>query len=231
MVPRSGGGESGSTVIKLDTVRKIAEKVSRNREKTDHILFLFFLSLTPPLLMFYSLYSQDKHPLLDITPTAIERLNYIQYHPVVLFLDPHSRKDVKAMRQKYSPGSSKSSRRLYSQALKLRKEYSHLFAGNDTRAKSRHVTWEHVQLQRCSCSSSSCVFIDFFFPWLSQHVLTCSLTPTSGTRLWRTRYVTNSPNLSGCPKSRYECLMYIQSQTSLHLREPTPVLFLIPPTV
>ena len=29
MVPRSGGGDSGSTVIKLDTVRAIAEKVSR----------------------------------------------------------------------------------------------------------------------------------------------------------------------------------------------------------
>ncbi|XP_022047797.2 tight junction protein ZO-3 isoform X1 [Acanthochromis polyacanthus] len=96
MVPRSGGGDSGSTVIKLDTVRRIAEK--------------------------------DKHPLLDITPTAVERLNYIQYHPMVLFLDPHSRKDVKAMRQRYSPNSSKSSRRLYAQALKMRKHCSHLFS-------------------------------------------------------------------------------------------------------
>ncbi|KAM9797169.1 tight junction protein ZO-3 isoform 2-T2 [Syngnathus typhle] len=96
MVPRSGGNDSTSTVIKLDTVRKIAEK--------------------------------DKHPLLDITPTAVERLNYIQYHPMVIYLDPHSRKDVKAMRQHYSPDSNKSSRRLYTQALKLRKDYSHLFS-------------------------------------------------------------------------------------------------------
>ncbi|XP_037554121.1 tight junction protein ZO-3 isoform X1 [Nematolebias whitei] len=95
MVPRSGV-ESSSTVIKLDTVRRIAEK--------------------------------DKHPLLDITPTAVERLNYIQYHPMVLFLDPHSRKDVKSMRQKYNPNSNKSSRRLYSQALKMRKHCSHLFS-------------------------------------------------------------------------------------------------------
>lgn len=29
MVPRSGSGDSASTVIKLDTVRKIAEKVSK----------------------------------------------------------------------------------------------------------------------------------------------------------------------------------------------------------
>ncbi|XP_051930686.1 tight junction protein ZO-3 isoform X1 [Hippocampus zosterae] len=96
MVPRSGGVDSSSTVIKLDTVRKIAEK--------------------------------NKHPLLDITPTAVERLNYIQYHPMVIFLDPHSRKDVKAMRQRYNPDSNKSSRRLYSQALKLRKDCSHLFS-------------------------------------------------------------------------------------------------------
>ncbi|CAN9500580.1 unnamed protein product [Ophioblennius macclurei] len=96
MVPRSGGGDSASTVIKLDTVRKIAEK--------------------------------DKHPLLDITPTAVERLNYIQYHPMVIFLDPHSRKDVKAMRQEYDPKSNKSSRRLYSQAAKMKKHCSHLFS-------------------------------------------------------------------------------------------------------
>uniref|UniRef100_H2VBK5 Tight junction protein 3 n=1 Tax=Takifugu rubripes TaxID=31033 RepID=H2VBK5_TAKRU len=103
MVPRSGA-DSSSTVIKLDTVRRIAEK--------------------------------DKHPLLDITPTAVERLNYIQYHPMVLFLDPHSRKDVKAMRQRYSPNSSKSSRRLYSQALKLRKHCSHLFSGTRDRTRT-----------------------------------------------------------------------------------------------
>ena len=72
---------------------------------------------------------QDKHPLLDITPTAVERLNYIQYHPMVIFLDPHNRKDVKAMRQKLCPNSNKSSRRLYAQALKMRKHCSHLFAG------------------------------------------------------------------------------------------------------
>ncbi|KAM4628784.1 tight junction protein ZO-3 isoform 2-T2 [Polymixia lowei] len=110
MVSRSGAVDSGSTVIKLDTVRKIAEK--------------------------------DKHPLLDITPTAVERLNYIQYHPMVLFLDPHSRKDVKAMRQKYNPGSNKSSRRLYAQALKMRKHCSHLFSSRIDLQPSSNVWYE-----------------------------------------------------------------------------------------
>lgn len=56
---------------------------------------------------------------------------------MVLFLDPHSRKDVKAMRQKYDPDSNKSSRRLYSQALKMRKHCSHLFAGGDACSKTK----------------------------------------------------------------------------------------------
>ncbi|KAJ3599226.1 hypothetical protein NHX12_033189, partial [Muraenolepis orangiensis] len=110
MVPRSGGGDSASTVIKLDTVRAIAEK--------------------------------NKHPLLDITPTAVERLNYIQYHPMVLFLDPHSRKDIKAMRQRYSPNSNKSSRRLYTQALKMRKHCSHLFSARIDLQPSSNVWYD-----------------------------------------------------------------------------------------
>ncbi|XP_073331812.1 tight junction protein ZO-3 isoform X2 [Pagrus major] len=113
MVPRSGAADSGSTVIKLDTVRSIAEK--------------------------------DKHPLLDITPTAVERLNYIQYHPMVLFLDPHSRKDIKAMRQRYSPNSNKSSRRLYTQALKLRKHCSHLFSARIDLQPSSNVWYENLK--------------------------------------------------------------------------------------
>ncbi|XP_040896064.1 tight junction protein ZO-3 isoform X2 [Toxotes jaculatrix] len=112
MVPRSGG-DSSSTVVKLDTVRRIAEK--------------------------------DKHPLLDITPTAVERLNYIQYHPMVLFLDPHSRKDVKAMRQNYSPNSNKSSRRLYSQALKLRKHCSHMFSAIIDLQPNSNVWYESLK--------------------------------------------------------------------------------------
>uniref|UniRef100_A0A3P8NSJ8 Tight junction protein 3 n=1 Tax=Astatotilapia calliptera TaxID=8154 RepID=A0A3P8NSJ8_ASTCA len=113
MVPRSGSADGGSTVIKLDTVRRIAEK--------------------------------DKHPLLDITPTAVERLNYIQYHPMVLFLDPHNRKDVKTMRQRYSPKSSKSSRRLYSQAIKMRKHCSHLFSARVDLDPSSHSWYESLK--------------------------------------------------------------------------------------
>ncbi|KAM8795115.1 tight junction protein ZO-3 [Eudromia elegans] len=91
-VPRDG---ASSKVIKLDSVRLIAEK--------------------------------DKHALLDITPSAVERLNYVQYYPVVVFCEPESRQGIKAMRRWLAPDSKKSSRRLYAQACKMRKHCSHLF--------------------------------------------------------------------------------------------------------
>lgn len=70
---------------------------------------------------------QDKHALLDITPSAVERLNYVQYYPVVVFCEPESRQGIKAMRQWLAPDSRKSSRRLYAQASKMKKYCSHLF--------------------------------------------------------------------------------------------------------
>ncbi|MEE6487743.1 hypothetical protein FKM82_015010 [Ascaphus truei] len=70
---------------------------------------------------------QNKHALLDITPTAVENLNYVQFYPIVVFCNPENRQGVKAMRQWLLPESKKSSRRLYAQAVKLRKNSSHLF--------------------------------------------------------------------------------------------------------
>ncbi|XP_074163814.1 tight junction protein ZO-3 isoform X3 [Sminthopsis crassicaudata] len=87
--------EGPSKVVKLDTVRVIAEK--------------------------------DKHTLLDVTPSAVERLNYVQYYPIVVFCAPESRTGVKSLRQWLAPTSRKSSRRLYAQATKLKKYHSHLF--------------------------------------------------------------------------------------------------------
>nr|XP_020024216.1 tight junction protein ZO-3 [Castor canadensis] len=87
--------DSPSKIIKLDTVRVIAEK--------------------------------DKHALLDVTPSAIERLNYVQYYPIVIFCTPESRPALKALREWLAPASRRSTRRLYAQAQKLQKHSSHLF--------------------------------------------------------------------------------------------------------
>uniref|UniRef100_A0A4W5KUL9 Tight junction protein 2b (zona occludens 2) n=1 Tax=Hucho hucho TaxID=62062 RepID=A0A4W5KUL9_9TELE len=70
---------------------------------------------------------QDKHALLDVTPKAVDTLNYTQWYPIVIFFNPDSKPGVKAMRQRVIPGSNRSARKLYEQAVKLRKTCSHLF--------------------------------------------------------------------------------------------------------
>ncbi|XP_040914634.1 tight junction protein ZO-2a isoform X2 [Toxotes jaculatrix] len=70
---------------------------------------------------------QDRHALLDVTPKAVDTLNYTQWYPIVIFLNPDSKQGVKTMRNRLVPGSSRSTRKLYEQAVKLRKTCSHLF--------------------------------------------------------------------------------------------------------
>ncbi|XP_063003037.1 tight junction protein ZO-3 isoform X2 [Elgaria multicarinata webbii] len=83
---------------------------------------------------------QEKHALLDITPAAVERLNYVQYFPIVVFCEPDSRQGIKAMRQWLAPESKKSSRRLYAQANKMHKYCGHLFTATISLAGGSN-TW------------------------------------------------------------------------------------------
>ncbi|XP_067871785.1 tight junction protein ZO-1 isoform X4 [Heterodontus francisci] len=73
---------------------------------------------------------RDKHAVLDITPNAVDRLNYAQWYPIVIFLNPDSKQGVKIMRQRLCPESRKSARKLFERALKLRKNNHHLFTSN-----------------------------------------------------------------------------------------------------
>nr|XP_046230745.1 tight junction protein ZO-2a isoform X2 [Scatophagus argus] len=70
---------------------------------------------------------QDRHALLDVTPKAVDTLNYTQWYPIVIFLNPDSKQGVKTMRNRLVPGSNRSTRKLYEQSVKLRKTCSHLF--------------------------------------------------------------------------------------------------------
>ncbi|CAB1322620.1 unnamed protein product, partial [Coregonus sp. 'balchen'] len=65
---------------------------------------------------------KDKHAVLDITPNAVDRLNYAQWYPIVVFLNPDNKQGVKNMRTRLCSESRKSARKLYERALKLRKE-------------------------------------------------------------------------------------------------------------
>ncbi|XP_069481032.1 tight junction protein ZO-1 isoform X3 [Ambystoma mexicanum] len=70
---------------------------------------------------------KDKHALLDVTPNAVDRLNYAQWYPIVVFLNPDSKQGVKTMRTRLCPESRKSARKLYERSHKLRKNNHHLF--------------------------------------------------------------------------------------------------------
>ncbi|XP_061656581.1 tight junction protein ZO-2a isoform X2 [Syngnathoides biaculeatus] len=70
---------------------------------------------------------QDSHALLDVTPKAVDTLNYTQWYPIVIFLNPDSKQGVKTMRNRLLPGSTRSARKQFEQAVKLRKTCSHLF--------------------------------------------------------------------------------------------------------
>ncbi|KAF5894794.1 tight junction protein ZO-2 isoform X1, partial [Clarias magur] len=83
---------------------------------------------------------QDKHALLDVTPKAVDTLNYTQWYPIVVFLNPDSKQGVKTMRNRLIPGSNRSSRKLYEQAVKLRKACSHLFTAT-VDLNSAHDAW------------------------------------------------------------------------------------------
>lgn len=70
---------------------------------------------------------QNLHALLDVTPKAVDTLNYTQWYPIVVLLNPDSKQGVKTMRNRLMPGSNRSARKLYEQGVKLRKTYGHLF--------------------------------------------------------------------------------------------------------
>lgn len=87
--------------------------------------FVTDIFLIPPLSCLYLM--KDKHAVLDITPNAVDRLNYAQWYPIVVFLNPDTKQGVKNMRTRLCPESRKSARKLYERAIKLRKNNHHLF--------------------------------------------------------------------------------------------------------
>lgn len=90
----------------------------------SYVLTIFHLFHFPLL--------KDKHAVLDITPNAVDRLNYAQWYPIVVFLNPDNKQGVKNMRTRLCPESRKSARKLYERAIKLRKNNHHLFTSEWT---------------------------------------------------------------------------------------------------
>jgi hypothetical protein len=70
---------------------------------------------------------QGKHCVLDVTPSAVERLAYAQYAPLVVLLRAENKQQVKELRARWAKNSTKSSRKLYEQAVRLEKQNPHIF--------------------------------------------------------------------------------------------------------
>ncbi|XP_064470378.1 tight junction protein ZO-1-like [Ornithodoros turicata] len=75
---------------------------------------------------------KGKHALLDITPSAVDRLNYAQFYPVVVFMRAESKHTVKELRSRVAKSGHKSSRKLYEHAVKLERLWSHIFTATVT---------------------------------------------------------------------------------------------------
>lgn len=82
--------------------------------------------------------------MLDITPNAVDRLNYAQWYPIVVFLNPDNKQGVKNMRTRLCPESRKSARKLYERAIKLRKNNHHLFTSEWPPSLSLTLTFSEV---------------------------------------------------------------------------------------
>ncbi|KAJ8915042.1 hypothetical protein NQ315_016017 [Exocentrus adspersus] len=76
--------------------------------------------------------STGKHALLDITPNAVERLNYAQMYPIVVFFKAETKMVVKQLRQGLPKSAHKSSKKLLEQCQKLDKVWSHVFSATIT---------------------------------------------------------------------------------------------------
>lgn len=79
---------------------------------------------------------RGKHALLDITPNAVDRLNYAQFYPIVIFLKADTKHVIKQLRHGLPKTAHKSSKKLLEQCQKLDRIWSHVFGStivlNDT---------------------------------------------------------------------------------------------------
>ncbi|KAH8416955.1 hypothetical protein KR222_000176 [Zaprionus bogoriensis] len=71
---------------------------------------------------------RGKHALLDITPNAVDRLNYAQFYPIVIFLKTDSKHVIKQLRHGLPKAAHKSSKKLLEQCQKLERVWSHIFS-------------------------------------------------------------------------------------------------------
>ncbi|KFM71564.1 Tight junction protein ZO-1, partial [Stegodyphus mimosarum] len=120
---------------------------------------------------------KGKHAILDITPSAVDRLNYAQFYPIVIFMRAENKHTVKELRSRLAKSSHKSSKKLYDHAVKLEKLWSHIFTATITLTsadmwyKKLRETIDKQQQQSIWISESKpeeAISDDFLFPMTSR---------------------------------------------------------------
>lgn len=118
--------------------------------------------------------------MLDVTPATVERLNYAQFYPIVVFLRAESKHVVKEVRTQLAPlmvggRGLKSSRKLLEHAGRVEKAYVHVFSatipvtagGGDSWFRALTETIERQQGQAiwtAEAKPDSLITDDFLFP-------------------------------------------------------------------
>lgn len=120
---------------------------------------------------------KGKHAILDITPSAVDRLNYAQFYPIVVFMHAENKHVIKELRAKWAKSSYKSSRKLYEHSVKLEKLWSHIFTASislstgDSWYKKLQETIDRQQKQALWVSEAKpdeAITDDFLFPMTSR---------------------------------------------------------------
>ncbi|XP_047738388.1 tight junction protein ZO-2 [Hyalella azteca] len=119
---------------------------------------------------------RNKHAVLDITPSAVDRLNYAQFYPIVVYLRVESKQAVKEMRAGY-PKGRQSSKKLFEQSLKVERLWGHVFTS--TLTLTQPDTWPRKLAQAIAQHQAQPVWMaqskpsealsdDFLFPMTSR---------------------------------------------------------------
>ncbi|XP_062525414.1 tight junction protein ZO-1 isoform X6 [Bombyx mori] len=84
---------------------------------------------------------RGKHALLDITPNAVDRLNYAQFYPIVIFLKADNKHIIKQLRSGLPKSAHKSSKKLLEQCQHMERVWGHVFTHTVTLSEANQNTW------------------------------------------------------------------------------------------
>ncbi|XP_017058233.2 tight junction protein ZO-2 isoform X15 [Drosophila ficusphila] len=168
---------------------------------------------------------RGKHALLDITPNAVDRLNYAQFYPVVIFLKTDSKHVIKQLRHGLPKAAHKSSKKLLEQCQKLERVWSHIFSTQI--ALSDEESWYRKLRDSIDLQQSGAVWMSeskfpdsptemLFPPYIAQPCKFACCRPISSTSVPRC-----SQNLNLCqnPAKSYS-LIHNQGHTPPPPRPP-----------